>query len=203
LVGNRVLEQITERLLGKTNLSEEVLDDGTVDIHDVSFKQFVEKIRRNGNSFNFPAFFIHKVVEKKKKNNEIIKTIVYCEGFTIITKFPDNIVRLSVVENCHLLPNLLFRNAFAIDQIFFDTDGCLKIRVRMFSKLENTFTQPYPSKRIKNYLSLKGICANFEIVPFSRIVGKYFAIPLKMQYEFNPFNQLQTWNLQEMPHSQF
>jgi hypothetical protein len=58
------------------------------------------------------------------------------------------------------------------------------------------------SKIIKNYVCLAGISPEPSIIlPFSRIVGKYFAFPLKMTFDFDPLNANQTWIFQEMPHS--
>jgi hypothetical protein len=212
LQGNRVIQQIANRLLERGHLHED-LDEGenACNFDEESIESFMAKVMRNRTSdqqtlsqlLDFPPFFVHDFNEKKK--------VVTCESFTVTNKFPDNVVRLHFETKSRR-----HRNAFAITDIFRDpTDGQLKIRAREFVKLKNTFDKPYPSSAIGNFEGTyqppnkpgqKTSEFNFADYPFARIIGKFFCFP-KLVYKrktFDPLDciQKQTWILQEIGHSE-
>jgi hypothetical protein len=203
LQGNRVIKQIANRLVEKSTMYEG-LDDGNEtasNYDDETFDSFYANVKRNQNSrpnmtvtdvLDLPPFFVHAFNEYNK--------IVRCESFTITEKFPDNVVRLF----CH---NKLRRkkNAFCIEKIERDDTGKLVIEVREFKNLENTFSKPYASSSIGNFVASTGLKDYTEKVPFSLIIGKYFAFPHFLHIfdkdgKYDPHQPDQSWCLQDMAH---
>jgi hypothetical protein len=207
LTGTNVIQQVTNRLSERCLAHD--LDHGDQYNFDAqSFACFFEKIKRNHTSpemtvtqvLDLLQFFVHDFNAKRQ--------IVKCESFTITNKLPDNVVRLHFKGESRRR-----KNAFVVDTIFRDSlDGELKVYAREFVKLTNTFEKPYASSKIGNFFATGGLKTDDlegderQAVPFSRIIGKYFAFPTILMSrdennKYNPRDVNQTWILQEIMHS--
>jgi hypothetical protein len=207
LTGYRVIYQIANRLMERGHLHEDLDEEDTQQCnHDEeTIESFMTKVMRNRTSSEqtvtdllaFPPFFVHDFNEKRQ--------VVTCESFTVTNKFPDNVVRLHYSTKTRRE-----RNAFAISEIFRDSDdGQIKIRAREFVNLRSTFQKPFPSSKIGNFEGeheAKNTNFKFEVFPFARILGKFFCFPkfLDGRKTFDPLDlsKRQGWILQEIGHSE-
>jgi hypothetical protein len=144
----------------------------------------------------FPPFFVHSFNSSKK--------IVYCESFTITNQFPDNVVRLYFEGNARRNK----RNAFCIQDIIMNEVGGLFVTVREFSNIANSFSRPFSSASIGNFVAWGGLNIETQTIPFSRVVGKYFSFPLFLntkdnKNQYNPKQLNQRWILQEIACGEF
>jgi hypothetical protein len=204
LQGNHPIKQIANQLAengGQLDDDEFPDPKNTCPYHNETFESFFAKVMRNKASrpnmcvsdcIDFPPFFVHSFNQSRK--------IIHCESFTITQKFPDNVVRLHFESH-----RIRERNAFCIEEIITDEKGCLFLIVREFANIKNSFAQPYASASIMNFLAWGGL-KDSQTVPFSRVIGKYFAFPLLLQIQddkgkFNPRCLGQNWILHELEHS--
>jgi hypothetical protein len=207
LSGNNIIQQVTNRLSERSMVQDFDNDDDQWDFDEQSFECFFEKIKRNETSpqmtvsevLDLPSFFVHEFNSKRQ--------IVKCEAYTITNTFPNNVVRLHFNGK-----NRRRKNAFVVDEIFRDSsDGELKMYVREFVKLTDTFQKPYPSSYIGNFFATGGLKANDDevgerkAIRFSQIIGKYFAFPTILcsrdkNDKYNPSDINQKWILQEIMH---
>jgi hypothetical protein len=204
LQGTRVIHQIKNRLLEKGHLHDDLDDCGRNRDDEESIESFHAKLLRNKASrpnmdlsavFLFPPFFVHSFNERYK--------IIHCELFTITEQFPDNVVRLHFEGKTRCK-----RNAYCIEQIIRDELGRLFVTVREFSNIANSFSNPFSSEKIGNFVAWGGLKVDSETIPFSRVIGKYFSFPLFLDSknsndEYHPSQLNQRWILQEIARGEF
>jgi hypothetical protein len=126
--------------------------------------------------------------------------LAYATIFTIFIRFPDNIVRLDLKDPESAWK---FDHICCVEYFIIDSSGQLQVKARPYRSLKKTFSTPFQSSVMGNFLSLHGPANESIVFPFSRIKGKCFAFPLKMTLNeaFDPLNVNQTWIFQEIHHS--
>lgn len=116
-----------------------------------------------------------------------------------VCRFPDNIVEIGTSGSDDNRP-------CCVERIFKDKNGVLKVQAREFKKVVPSFTSPYTSKRIGNFVC-SDVSSKSTEYNFSDIVGKFFPfpteLPLTSQHDKpNPLEPNQEWVFQRINHSE-
>jgi hypothetical protein len=110
-------------------------------------------------------------------------------------RFPDNVVVLSSQPTNE--------GRILCIEGFEDFENKLMVKGRFFKNVSETFSTPYLSSTIGNFVCKGGLCDSVVSLAFSEIVSKCFAFSLKMpsRCPIDPANTKQEWIVQEICHS--
>jgi len=128
------------------------------------------------------------------------------------SRFPNNIVclaknnasRVNTINRLSIrLANICCITRFFIAPLPFGDGFALKFEGRLFNTVKLSFTHPFQSSIIGNYLCEDGLINDSIQFDFSDITQKCFMFPMKMPSieEVTPSNPKQKWICQFIKHS--
>lgn len=154
------------------------------------FDTLLSDVERNNKQLTFPPFFI--------KMFDAARQIVYCESYTISTKFPNNIIKTAVFNP---VTKKKFVSVCVVDGFVKDSiTGDLLVKVYRFVTVKNVFMQPYHSKDIGSFFCSDGLCDTREEIKFTEISGKFFPFPLKHARPLDTEDKHQHWIMMRLHH---
>lgn len=124
------------------------------------------------------------------------------------SRFPNNIVCLGEIGANTIKRNSRLANICCITRFFLEplpSGGgfAVKCQGKLFKTVKLSFTHPFKSEEIGNYLCEDGLNTESIQFDFSEISQKCFMFPMKMPSieEVAPSNPKQTWICQVIRHS--